>query len=454
MASAEQVRLPDIGDFENVDVIEVLVSPGDAVNKDDSLITLESEKATMEVPSPYGGTVREVNVGVGDQVSEGDVILSMELAEESATEEPAAGEAPPSEPEQPAEQARPAEPAEPPREEAREAIATTKAAPSAPGAPPPERQEPPVPALSEDRQARPTPHASPSMRRFARELGVDLRQVEGSGRKGRIVKEDIQAFVKSRMEGGAAPAAPAPGLPAMPEIDFSQWGEVETQRLSKTRRTSAANLHRNWVNLPHVTQFDEADITDLEAFRKAHAEAAKEHGGKLTPIPFLLKASVSALKAFPEVNASLRPNGEELVLKRYFHIGVAVDTPHGLVVPVIRDVDRKGLFQLAAEVAEAANKARERKLSADEMKGGCFTVSSLGGIGGTGFTPIINAPELAILGVSNAATRPVYQHDQFVPRLMLPVALSYDHRVVDGAMAARFTRHLCEALGDLRRLLL
>ncbi|NIP74056.1 MAG: dihydrolipoyllysine-residue acetyltransferase [Gammaproteobacteria bacterium] len=428
MATTREVQLPDIGDFEAVDVIEVLVSPGDRVEKEASLITLESDKATMEVPSPYAGTIGEVKVKVGDKVSRGDPVATMEIEEEAPARE-APEEAP-----APAAEAKPRP--EPKEREAR---------PRGEG----EVRRPPVPPPAEGAKA--PPHASPSVRRFARELGVDLGRVQGSGPKGRILKEDVQAFVKGGMQRG--PAAGGLEVAPPPEVDFSKFGEVETQPLSRIRRISGPNLHRNWVSIPHVTQFDEADITELEAFRKAEAEKAKREGIRLTPLAFFMKAAVGALRAFPRFNASLHPDGENLILKKYFHIGIAVDTPEGLVVPVIRDADRKGVVELAQELGEVSEKARGKKLAPGDMQGGCFTISSIGGIGGTNFTPIINAPEVAILGIARAATRPVYRDGELKPRLMLPLALSFDHRAVDGADAARFTRYLAELLSDIRRLL-
>jgi len=474
MAELTEVRVPDIGDFSAVEIIEILVAPGDRIEAEQALLTLESEKAAMELPAPAAGTIEALNVSVGDKVSAGDLVATLQPADgaaaapaaEPASEPTAAGtEASPA-----AEPAPPAPPAMAPPETTREtAPAPAQAEPSsAPGSQEVTREPrrgifrgPPIPVTGEEaagKQAK--PHASPTIRRFARELGVDLQLVTGSGRKGRILKSDVQAFVKQRLAGGAAPAAGAVGgsgalgVAPAPQIDFRQFGPTETVTLNKLRRLSAENLHRSWVTAPHVTQFDEADITELEAFRKANSEAAKAAGGKLSILPFLLKASVAALQQFPEVNASLHPDGEQLILKGYFHLGVAVDTPQGLVVPVIRDVDQKGLLDLAKELVEVSDKARARKLSPADMQGGCFTVSSLGGIGGTQFTPIVNTPEVAILGVARAQTKPVWDGQAFQPRLLLPLALSYDHRVVDGALGARFVSYLREQLGDIRRLLL
>jgi len=423
MASERQVLVPDIGDFEDVDVIEVLVSPGDRVDAEQSLVTLESEKATMEIPSPAAGVVKALHVAVGDKVSEGSRILTLEV-------EGAAREA-----------GRPAE-AKP------TALPRKAAEPAAPAAP----VAPPSAPLSSTRRA----HASPSVRRLARELGVDLSLVRGSGPKSRILKDDVQAFVRDALARGAPqPAQPAGfAIPPAPQVDFSRWGEVEVKPLGKLRRVAARNLHRSWLSVPHVTQFDEADITDLEAFRLAKADEAKARGTKLTLLAFLLKASAVVLEQFPGFNSSLEPGGEAIVVKKYFHLGFAVDTDNGLVVPVIRDVDRKGLFDLAVELATLSQKARDRKLSPEEMSGGTFTISSLGGIGGTAFTPIVNHPEVAILGVSRAAMRPVWRDGAFVPRLLLPLSLSYDHRVIDGADAVRFTTRMKAVLSDIRNLIL
>ncbi|MEE9560157.1 MAG: dihydrolipoyllysine-residue acetyltransferase [Acidiferrobacterales bacterium] len=447
----KEVVVPDIGDFNDVDVIEVLVSPGDQVKAEDPLITLETDKATMDVPSPYAGVVKEVKIKVGDKVSQGVAVALLE-ADESVSE---------------------AEPAAQPQAAANEPEASVVAEGPAAEAPVPRAATPTPPALAAtpSTAARPTPpptlpppversgaaraHASPSVRAFARELGVDLTQVQGTGPKGRILQQDVQAFVKQRLSHPGA-AAPAAGyvLPAMPEIDFSKFGAIELQPLSRIKNIAGPHLHRSWVLLPHVTQHDEADITELEAFRQEVKEDAKSRGVKLTLLAFLLKASVAALKAYPQVNASLDPGGENLILKKYYHIGVAVDTPDGLVVPVIRDVDKKGVYDLAAELGEVSARARDKALTPTDLQGGCFTISSLGGIGGTAFTPIINAPEVAILGVSRSRMQPVYRNGEFVPRLILPLSLSYDHRVIDGAQAARFTGFLGRVLTDVRRLLL
>ncbi|CAM2069323.1 dihydrolipoyllysine-residue acetyltransferase [Sulfidibacter corallicola] len=444
MSNLEEVKVPDIGDFDNVDVVEVLVAVGDRVAAEDPLITLETDKASMEVPAPHDGVIKEVRVSVGDLVSEGSVIATLEPGEGGAVAAEAQAMAP--------DEAVPA-PAE-----------TEAAAPPPPAAPAEAPKAPAAPAASEaasgqsERDAFSAnpgarPYASPAIRKFARELGVDLTQVSGSGRKGRIVKEDVQKYVKRRLQ---APAAAAGGgaLPEMPAIDFSKFGETETVVLSRIRKVSAANLHRSWLHVPHVTQHEDADITEMEAFRKANGEEAKKRGFKLTPIAFIMKAVVAALKEYPDFNSSLSPDGESLIRKMYHHLGIAVDTPNGLVVPVIRDVDRKSIYELAGELVETSLRMRDGKIKPADLQGACFTISSLGGIGGTSFTPIVNAPEVAILGVSKSSWKPVYENGAFVPRLMLPLSLSYDHRVIDGAAAARFTSFLAYMLGDLRRLLL
>ena len=450
MSSITEVKVPDIGDFKEVDVIEILVKPGDSVAKEASLITVESDKATMEIPSPATGVVKELRVKLGDKVSEGSMILLLEASE---------GVAPAPQPAKDAEIAAPSAPAPKPAE--------ARAPATAPAAVPIHRPAPvpllePVPDVCAFK-----PHASPSVRKFARELGADLAKVRGSGPKGRITQEDVQAFVKGVMTqapatalAAAAPAGGVPfNLPDWPQVDFAKFGPVELKPLSRIKKLSGANLHRNWISIPHVTQFDEADITELEAFRKESGAASEKQGFKLTMLAFMIKACVTALRQYPEFNASLERGGENLVLKKYIHIGVAVDTPDGLVVPVIRDADRKGVYELARELGEVSKLARDRKLKPGDMQGGTFSISSLGGIGGTAFTPIINAPEVAILGVSRSAMRPVWvgakgESGQFVPRLMLPLSLSYDHRVIDGAAAARFTSYLASVLSDIRRTLL
>jgi pyruvate dehydrogenase E2 component (dihydrolipoamide acetyltransferase) len=448
--AAIEVRVPDIGDFKDVPVIEVLVKPGDAVKKDDSLVTLESDKATMEVPAPSSGTVKEIRVKVGDKVSEGVAILTMEGGEATA-----AKAAPAATPAQAGAQL--------PTPAKSTAAAPKPAAATAPPPAPVPSAPPPAPAPS---AAAPPPpvvqshgtlaHASPGVRRFARELGVDVSLVNGSGPKSRILKEDIQGFVKQSLAAGASqgmrPAGGGMGdlgLPAWPKVDFAKYGPVEVQALTRIQKISGPLLARNWVMIPHVTQFDEADITELEAFRAKVNEENAKAGIKVTPLAFLIKAVVAALKKYPRVNSSL--DGDNLVLKQYWHIGFAADTPQGLVVPVVKDADRKGVIEIAKETSDLAAKARDGKLGPADMQGGTFSISSLGGIGGTAFTPIVNAPEVAILGVSKASMKPVWDGKQFAPRLMMPLALSYDHRVVDGALGARFTSYLAQVISDLRR---
>jgi pyruvate dehydrogenase E2 component (dihydrolipoamide acetyltransferase) len=440
--AAIEVKVPDIGDFKDVPVIEVLVKPGDAVKKDDSLVTLESDKATMEVPAPSAGTVKEVRVKVGDKVSEGVAILTMEGAGEAKAAAPKPAPAPA--PAQAGASLPTKSPAPAPAPTPAPApVAKPSAAPIAEGQP------------ASDSHAVP-PHASPGVRRFARELGVDVARVTGSGPKGRILKEDVQGFVKQALAGGAPAAARGPGgglsdlgLPAWPKVDFAKFGPIEAKPLSRIQKISGPALARNWVMIPHVTQFDEADITELEAFRSRVNEENAKAGIKITPLAFLIKAVVAALKKYPTLNSSL--DGENLILKNYWNIGFAADTPNGLVVPVIKGADQKGVIQIAQETSELAAKARDGKLGPADMQGGTFSISSLGGIGGTSFTPIVNAPEVAILGVSKAAMKPVWNGKEFAPRLMMPLSLSYDHRVVDGALGARFTTYLAQVLADLRR---
>jgi pyruvate dehydrogenase E2 component (dihydrolipoamide acetyltransferase) len=408
-----EIKVPDIGDFSDIPVIELLVAVGDSVEAEQSLLTLESDKAMMEVPASVAGVITELRVEVGDTVSEDQVVAVLEAAEVTEAKKPPAAQSAPA----------PVEAPQPP-------------------APQPAKPTPPSTTLPAN-----IPYASPAVRRFARELGADLLQVAGSGRGGRIIREDVTNFVKSIMTGAARPAAGGLGfdLPPQPKVNFSRYGDIEVQPISKIQKVSGAYLHRNWVSIPHVTQNDLADITDMEVYRKAQA---KEQGVKLTPLVFLIKASVAALKEFPTFNASLDATRENLVLKKFFHIGIAVDTPDGLVVPVIRDCDQKDIFQLAAELGEMSARARAGKLKPIEMQGGCFSISSLGGIGGTSFTPIINAPEVAILGVSRSSMRPKWDGEAFEPRMMLPLCLSYDHRVIDGANGARFTRYLANFLED------
>ena len=432
------VEVPDIGDFKDVEVIELLVKPGDTVRAEQSLITVESDKASMEIPSSAAGIVVELRVKLGDRVAKGSPVLLLAAS-------PAVNVAEPD--------------TELPRRAAGPTIEQTGASdPAAPSAP----RTPPVPAAAGDDGHVVKPHASPSVRTYARDLGVDLSRVRGSGPKQRIVHEDVQAYVKAAVAQASAPAAPAAapagdggaglGLLPWPKVDFAKFGPVETKPLPRIRRISAANLHRNWVMIPHVTNHEDADVTDLEAFRVQLNRENEKSGPKLTMLAFLIKACVHALKKYPEFNSSLE--GDSLVMKGYWHIGFAADTPNGLMVPVIRDADRKGVGEIATETGELARKAREGKLSPAEMQGGTFSISSLGGIGGTGFTPIVNAPEVAILGVSRTATKPVWNGQAFVPRLILPLSLSYDHRVIDGAAAARFNAHLAQLLADFRRVML
>ncbi len=458
-SDAVSVEVPDIGDFTDVPVIEILVSPGDTVAVDDPLVTLESDKATMDVPAPVAGTVRELMVKIGDKVSQGAELLTLSPSGEGdgggGGLAPAAGTKAADSVESATEaeaQAAPSEPSEPER---------APAPPPAPAAPAPSA---PAPAAATNGDGGGPVYASPSVRRVARELGVDLHQVSGSGRKGRITKEDVQAFVdrgpSAPAAGGPAAGGPAPAggpgvglnLPPWPSIDFSKFGEIERVERSRIQRISAPILARNWVMIPHVTHNDEADITDLEAWRKQLNDEHARDGVKVTMVSFLVVASVAALKAFPNFNASL--DGEDLVLKRYYNIGFAADTPGGLVVPVIKNADQKGLLEIARELTELSGKARDGKLMPGDMQGASFTISSLGGIGGTSFTPIINAPEVAILGATRSAMKPVWNGKEFVPRLMVPLSLSYDHRVIDGAAAARFMVHLVKVVSDLKRALL
>jgi len=434
----QQVLLPDIGDFDEVDVVEVLVSVGDRVEREQSLIVLESDKAAMEIPSPVAGVVEELALKVGDKAGEGALVAVIAVEDSEADSE---AEAPPAA----------AEPAAPKPEPA--------PAPPAPSAPPlagtPNAMAEVLDGEAPEQRAARV-HASPSVRRLARELGVNLALTPGSGRKGRITKEDVQQFVKASLaqrSGGGVPIAGV-HVAAPPEINFSRYGETEQTPLNRVRKLSAANLHRSWVTVPHVTQFDEADITELDGFRREQKALAAARGVKLTFLPFVVKAVCAALHEFPHFNASLDATGENLILKRYHHIGVAVDTPNGLVVPVIRDADQKGLFQLASELEALSEKARTRQLRPADIQGGSFSISSLGGIGGTFFTPIVNHPEVAILGVSRMDWKPAWRGGAWQPRLVLPLSLSYDHRVIDGADAVRFTGRLAEFLCDLRRLLL
>ncbi len=428
MAAATRVisvTVPDIGDFKDVPIVEVQVKPGDVVAVDDTLITLETDKASMEVPTPSAGTVRDIHVKVGDRVSHGSAVLDLDTG---ATDQP---------------------------------VPTT---PSVVEQQEPEPESIHVPSTHEPPPADGTSvitdqvHASPGVRRLARELGVDLRLLAGTGDKGRITRDDVTAFLTR----SAAPAAavgsptlgPTSGIPEIPAQDFSKFGPIEIQPLSRIKKISGPHLQRAWLNVPHVTQNDEADITDLESYRKELDSAARESGYRVTLLAFMMKAAISSLKEYPEFNSSLSPEKDALILKRYYHLGVAVDTPDGLVVPVFRDVDRKGIIELSRELGATSKKARDGKLTPADLQGASFTISSLGGIGGTAFTPIVNAPEVAILGVVRSKMAPVWNGEAFVPRLMLPVSVSYDHRVIDGALAARFARYLCNVLEDVRRLVL
>jgi pyruvate dehydrogenase E2 component (dihydrolipoamide acetyltransferase) len=454
--STIEVKVPDIGDFKDIPVIEVFVKPGDTVKAEDSLISLESDKATMDVPAPAAGVVKELKLKLGDKVSEGTSILTLDTAAEgepkaAAPSSPAAAAPPPAEAAaSPAPPAAPASSSTPP-------AATTTAVPSPAPAPTPAATASAEPV---DSEAFKGAHASPSVRKFARELGVDLAKVTGTGPNARIQQEDVQNFIKQAMSAAAPAGAPGGGISGggqlnllpWPAVDFTKFGAIEAKPLSRIKRISGANLARNWVMIPHVTQFEEADITDLEAFRVQLNKENEKAGIKITMLAFMIRASVAALRKFPDFNASL--DGDNLVLKKYFHIGFAADTPNGLVVPVIKNADQKGVLQIAKEMTELSAKAREGKLGPADMQGGCFSISSLGGIGGTAFTPIINAPEVAILGVSKSVMKPVWNGKDFAPRLMVPLSLSYDHRVIDGASAARFAAYLAGLLADMRRVML
>ena len=439
MSSIKDILVPDIGEFDAVEVIEVLVKSGDAVSVEDPLLTMESDKASMDVPSPFSGTVKTVKIKAGDKVSQNDLILTLVVKELETADTETSAETENSEATSP---------------ENKNIVPTRKSESTSSGAvsKEPARRPPPI-VMSVNQKSFLRAHASPSIRKFARELGVDLSQVHGSGRKERITKEDVQEFVKQALGGTASgTAAAGSGIPAMPEIDFSKFGPVEIKPLSRIQKKAAVNLHRGWLNLPIVTHHDEADITELEYFRKSLKDEAAKQGVKVTPLVFLLKACAVAIRKHPNFNSSLTADKENLVLKKYLHIGVAVDTPDGLVVPVIRDVEQKGLLELAKELGEVSEKARAKKLKTNDIQGGCFSISSLGGIGGTAFTPLVNAPEVAILGVTRSRMMPVWNGKEFLPRLMLPMDLTYDHRVIDGAQAARFMVDLCEILSDMRRM--
>lgn len=446
------IKVPDIGDSDSVEVIELLVAEGDEVEEEQGLITLESEKATLEVPSSAAGRISDLKVKEGDTVSEGDVIAMLETTGSDKTSS-AAGQ-------KPAKQESAAQ---------KPAPSSDETAPSKGGVS--EKHDEPIgqtqassgdssrlKGVDEDRFGK--AHASPSVRKYAREIGADLGRVDGSGRKGRITEEDVQSYVKKALSqvqssaSGAAPAAGGGGVPAQPDIDFSQFGEVEIVELARIRKISAKAVHNNWLLIPHVTQFDNADITEMEAFRKANKDKAAQAGVKLTPLAFMLKAAAAALREFPDLNSSLTADGASLVHKKYCHIAVAVDTPGGLLMPVLKDVDQKGIYDIARELDDISGRARDGKLKGDEMKGACFSISSLGGVGGTAFTPIVNSPEVGILGVSKHSWQPVWDGSEFVPRLLLPLSFSYDHRVIDGAKAARITGFISEKLSDLRTLLL
>ena len=440
-----EVKIPDIGDFQDVEIIDVLCNVGDRVESEDELLTLESDKATMPIPCPVGGVISKLHVDVGDRVSEGVLILELEedpagdvpakagapgRSESGSTPAPVAGQ--PETRQEPAPDSQP-EPANP----------DTAAKSSVP--PSPERTE----------RSDAIPHASPAVRRLARELGASLHRIRGTGPKGRILKEDVKAWTKQRLEESSKESnSPGPGMAPMPEIDFSEFGEIEKLFLSRIKKLSGPHLHRSWASIPHVTHHDEADITDLEDFRRSLKDEAASQGLRITILSFAMKVLVNAMKKFPAFNASLAPNGEELILKKYFNIGIAVDTPNGLVVPVIQDVDRKSIFDLARNLAEVSERARDGRLKPSDLKGGCISISSLGGIGGCGFTPIINAPEVAIIGLSRSRMTPVWNGREFEPRMMLPIDVSYDHRVIDGAEAARFAAHLVNSFSDVRRLAL
>jgi pyruvate dehydrogenase E2 component (dihydrolipoamide acetyltransferase) len=422
----KEILVPDIGDFAEVEVIEVLVAAGDTIAAEDSLISVESDKATMEIPAPEGGVVKEIKIAIGDKIAEGSLILMLEPSGEAAP--------------------------------AKETVTAKAAKPApAPAPTPVQRSAPaphkPSPTVSINEVSFAKAYASPSVRKFARNLGVDLGRVSGAGRKGRITRDDVQQYVKQALAQGTGGSGGL-GVAPMPEIDFSQWGEIETRALSKINKLTGQFLHRNWVTVPHVTQFDEADITELDAFRKTMAAEYKDKGVKITMLAFLMKAVVSGLREYPRFNSSLDASGETLILKKYFNVGIAVDTPDGLVVPVVQNVDRKSLVDIATELGVISQKARDKKLKPSDMRGGSITISSLGGIGGTKFTPIVNAPEVAILGVSRHRMAPVWNGTEFEPRLMLPLSLSYDHRVIDGADGARFTTFLARVLSDARRLVM
>ena len=441
MAELIELKVPDIGDFEAVEIIEVLVAEGDSIDENQEVITVESDKAMMEIPASQAGTIKEMKVAVGDKVSEGTVIAMLEVAEGACAAKEDV------KPEEKAEK-----PAAPASAEKTEAKAETKVdSTPAPAASTSEA----IPYAPDNKAGVRRAHASPSVRRFARDLGVVLTSVSGSGPKGRITKDDVQNYVKQVMTTPAsAPAQSGSAIPSVPVVNFEQFGDIEAQEMSRIKKISGKHLHACWLNIPHVTQFDEADITELDAFRKENKEMAAKKGVNLTPLVFIMKAVVACLKQFPEFNASLSEDKESLILKNYYNLGVAVDTPNGLMVPVIKDVDKKGFLELAGELGDISARAREGSLTAKDLQGGTFSISSLGGIGGQFFTPIVNAPEVAILGVSRHQMKPVWNGKEFVPRLMLPLSVSYDHRVIDGAAGARFTVMLSQMLSDIRKVLL
>jgi pyruvate dehydrogenase E2 component (dihydrolipoamide acetyltransferase) len=460
VATPIEVKVPDIGGFKDVNVIDVLVKDGQQVDKETPLVTIETEKAAMDVPSPFAGKIAQVKLKTGDKVSEGSLILTLEAAGDAAAPAPAApAEAQESRKEPAAKAAAPTPPQA--KEAAPAASAATAAAPKQSAQPQPQAPAPAESAAA-PRAASPSAvideiafsqaHASPSIRKFARELGADLGKVHGTGIKGRITQDDVKAHVKSLLSGALSGAAPASPLPKVPTVDFAHFGPVDVKPLSRIQKISGTRLQASWLNLPHVTQHEDADITDLEEARTALKSKASQEGVRLTPLAFIVKACILSLQEFPRFNASLDASGENLVFKKYFNIGFAADTPNGLVVPVIANADRLNIFEIARQLAQMAEKARDGKLKATEMQGGSFTITSLGGIGGTYFTPIINAPEVAILGVSKSVLKPVYERGAFVPRLMLPLSLSYDHRVIDGAAAARFVVHLAGVLRDVKAL--
>lgn len=448
MSETKQINVPDIGDFDEVEVIEVLVKAGDEIQAEDAIISLESEKATIEVPSPEGGTIEEVLIKEGDMVSEGSPMIKLKITEDAEESEEQSQSKSESKQESEDEKSTEENAAETEKKDDNNKKAEDIHKKSAP-------KPPPVPVELPKQASGKLAHASPSVRKFARELGVEISTVTGTGRKGRITKEDVKQHIKTALQsGGQTVVTSTFDVPPFPAIDFTEFGEVETEPLSRIQKISGKYLHRNWVRIPHVTQYDEADITELEAFRNENKAEAKEQGFSLTPLAFIVKAMAKALKKFPKFNSSLDVDGENLIYKKYFHIGIAVDTPNGLVVPVIRDCDKKEVFEIAKEMRDISLKAREGKLAPSDMQGGSMSISSLGGIGGTAFTPIINSPEVAILGVSRSNIKPVWNGTEFTPQLMLPLSLSYDHRVIDGADAARFIVYLSSILSDMKKMLL